>query len=259
MKYILTILILLSTTDYAFSESPYELSWHRDASLLLTGVCGIAFSNQLGHTLRPLTKSDVAKLSPEKVNRFDRIAIRQYSQKAAKLSDWSLYQNAMLPVLMLFDSRATNDCEKLGIMFLESHMLNFALTGITKDLVKRARPYVYNSSVPLRRKLTKNARRSFFSGHTSVAFTGAALYASLYSEYHPESRWKTHIWILSLTSASITGYLRVRAGKHFPSDVIAGAIAGTLSGLLVPEFHVKDNATGQRRVTVPLFAVSMQF
>lgn len=259
MKNIFTILILLSTSGDAFSGSPYELSLQRDAPLLLTGVCGIAFSSHLGDNMSPLAKNNVADLSPDNVNRFDRIAIGYYSQNAASMSDWFMYQNAMLPALMLLDSRTSNDRAKLGIMFLESHMLNFALTGITKDLVKRVRPYAYNSSVPMRRKLTKNARRSFFSGHTSVAFTGAALFASLYGEYHPESRWKTHLWIFSLTSASITGYLRVRAGKHFPSDVIAGAIAGTLSGILVPELHVKDNATSQHRITVPLFAVSMQF
>ena len=34
-----------------------------------------------------------------------------------------------------------------------------------------------------------------------------------------------------------TGVLRVRAHKHFPSDVLVGGLAGAAVGILVPELH----------------------
>jgi|GEM_PF-6847977 membrane-associated phospholipid phosphatase len=34
-----------------------------------------------------------------------------------------------------------------------------------------------------------------------------------------------------------TAYMRNYAGMHFLTDVIVGATVGTLSGILVPQFH----------------------
>ena len=35
--------------------------------------------------------------------------------------------------------------------------------------------------------------------------------------------------------------MRLEAGEHFPSDIILGTVMGTLTGILVPQFHkVKD-------------------
>jgi membrane-associated phospholipid phosphatase len=54
---------------------------------------------------------------------------------------------------------------------------------------------------------------------------------------HPDSpaRWAMAGGALGLTTLTAVG--RVQAGKHFPSDVVAGAILGSSIGLLVPWIH----------------------
>jgi undecaprenyl-diphosphatase len=47
-------------------------------------------------------------------------------------------------------------------------------------------------------------------------------------------------WItLGLATAltAFVSYERVRAGDHFPTDVIAGSMAGAAIGILVPHLH----------------------
>jgi undecaprenyl-diphosphatase len=41
----------------------------------------------------------------------------------------------------------------------------------------------------------------------------------------------------------------VRAGKHFPTDVLAGAVAGAGIGIIVPHLHRTEDVQ-QRRVWV---------
>ncbi len=47
---------------------------------------------------------------------------------------------------------------------------------------------------------------------------------------------------------ALTGYLRIRAGKHYPSDVLAGYALGALIGYAVPALHRKP--TANRRLTL---------
>ncbi len=44
-------------------------------------------------------------------------------------------------------------------------------------------------------------------------------------------------WGGMLATASMAGFLRYRAGMHYPTAVIAGALTGSLSGFLAPFLH----------------------
>jgi len=61
-----------------------------------------------------------------------------------------------------------------------------------------------------------------------------ALYA-----FCPDSKWKPVVWGAAITIPAVMGYFRVAAGKHFPTDVMAGYLVGGAVGFLVPHLHRK--------------------
>ena len=72
------------------------------------------------------------------------------------------------------------------------------------------------------------------------------------TDYHPTAKKgvKIGIWTFAASVPAVTGYLRVRAGKHFPTDVITGFVAGGLVGVLLPHFHRKKNNRLNRKNTL---------
>ena len=63
---------------------------------------------------------------------------------------------------------------------------------------------------------------SFFSGHASMAFAAATFSSTLVSDIHGSSGWTDLMWGSTLGLAGLTAYARVRAGMHFPTDVMVG-------------------------------------
>jgi membrane-associated phospholipid phosphatase len=67
------------------------------------------------------------------------------------------------------------------------------------------------------------------SGHTTEAFT----LASVISEHYQEP-W---IEISAYGLAGTVGYARLNNNRHWPSDVLAGAVVGTFVGKTVVRFN----------------------
>lgn len=78
---------------------------------------------------------------------------------------------------------------------------------------------------------------SFPSGHTSIAFTNAAL---LYYEYRDSNLWYASSGFLFATT---TGILRIANNKHYTADVLAGAGIGLASGLIVSYWNPLKSLT----------------
>jgi membrane-associated phospholipid phosphatase len=131
----------------------------------------------------------------------------------------------------------------------QSVAVTAALTELTKRLVARPRPYtseafeqkypeIYASDEMIALRQDNDTYKSFPSGHTSNAaatyFTSAAIIAAYYDD--------PTIDIVSYTMASIltgiTGYSRVRYGKHNVSDTLVGAALGTSIGLGIAQWHI---------------------
>jgi undecaprenyl-diphosphatase len=87
-----------------------------------------------------------------------------------------------------------------------------------KDLVHRPRPFV---SHPQIHPLYVVHSSSFPAGHAATAFAGAMLLSYLAPTAAP----------LFFALAVAIGFSRVYVGDHYPGDVLAGAVIGTLVSL----------------------------
>jgi membrane-associated phospholipid phosphatase len=92
---------------------------------------------------------------------------------------------------------------------------------------------------------TKND--SFPSGHTTQAFAVASVIAA-----HSESIWAK---VGAYGAASLVGYARIQGQKHWPTDVAAGAIIGTVVGNSVVRFNQQHRAQHSTSVVsfIPVF------
>jgi membrane-associated phospholipid phosphatase len=116
--------------------------------------------------------------------------------------------------------------------------VDMALNQVVKMAVRRPRPFVYSPTVNPDCLKEGESFVSFYSEHSSLAFAAAAFYTTVYALRHPDRRGRAAAVGGSLFGlATMTAMLRVVAGKHFPSDVIAGALIGTGIGAGIPLLH----------------------
>jgi len=93
---------------------------------------------------------------------------------------------------------------------------------------------LYTADAPAAASSPDN-RRSFPSGHASVAFAAATSY--LVMARREGLRHSTRNAVLLYTGALGVAALRVAAGKHFPTDVAGGAALGIGIGWLAARVH----------------------
>ncbi len=223
----------------------YTLSKKTDYSIGIGILTLAAIDYGLFNSHQTLSTTQALQLDPDSVNGFDRGTIFKRSLLADDLSDYMHFTTFALPFSVLLSRKEHDSVTTIGVMLAEAVSLNVSTTFLTKLLVKRPRPFIYNPNTVITDKLTRAATESFISGHTSNATMLGMFSASVFSRLFPESKWKKPLWVAGLGIPAIVGILRVEAGKHFPTDVIAGYGVGALIGYLIPEQHRID-----RRVTL---------
>jgi membrane-associated phospholipid phosphatase len=124
-----------------------------------------------------------------------------------------------------------------ALLITEATVVAGVLNQIAKFGFARERPFVHflPSAPNALRELTASPsddNLSFFSGHTTIAFaiaTSSATIATMRGY-----KLAPVIWGTGLAFGASVGYLRIAADKHYFSDVLTGAVVGTIAGVGIP-------------------------
>jgi len=125
------------------------------------------------------------------------------------------------------------------LAFAEALGWTMLVTGATKYLVGRSRPYVELGRPELRASKTGEADLSFFSGHSSAMFCAASFVA--------RDAGGIAIPAAAYATATLVAVSRVIDQQHWPSDVLMGALVGGLTAHLVYTIHFDGNRRPRRR------------
>ncbi|MEO8590745.1 MAG: phosphatase PAP2 family protein [Flavobacteriales bacterium] len=168
---------------------------------------------------------------------FDRVATRQWSLPAHHASN-VLFGVALGASIAVSIVNQNGEQPLLPVAIIaESGLLSAGLTNTVKELVRRPRPYLYNPDAPPGAVKGEEDYVSFWSGHTANTAAMTFSCASMVQRSDASPGLKTATWIGAAVAPAAMGYLRVKAGRHFPTDVLTGYAVGALVGLAVPYFH----------------------
>ena len=178
----------------------------------------------------------------------DRPVAGRYNETADKVSDWAVVLGITPLALAGYSwyggDASGKDFAAYTLMFAQAIALQSGFNLLIRSTQLWPRPYIYateGEGAEKAREARGEAYGSFFSGHTSAAFTIAVFTGEWFSEVYPASPYRGIVWASSLSAAGMVGALRIAAGKHYPSDVIVGALVGTGISLSVIHLHRVKN------------------
>ncbi len=175
----------------------------------------------------------------------DKSVQKNFSPAAADLSDVFLATTVAAPLLLQVSGGFDESAGRSALVYGETLATSLLVNSAAKYLVQRPRPYVYNKSARAGAYAAKqgdDAYLSFYSGHASMSFAAAVAGSSLFALESDSQAAKSSMWGLEIGLASATAILRVRAGKHYYSDVALGLLIGSAMGVLVPALHSDEGA-----------------
>ncbi len=236
--YALLLLIFLPFLLIGQYSSPYALRGKTDVPMLSIGLTMNVGTVLLDKRISPFTDADLSVLVIDKIFPIDRYSTRHFSTQSAKFSDYTVLAAFAMPFTFLVDEPGRQSFNEYSLITLEGALINAGIIGITKVLVRRPRPYLFNPDVPLEFKLRdRKSRYSFFSGHVATSSYFSFVTAKLYSDLYPDSHAKGLVWGTAAIIPAMTAYGRMRAGRHYFTDVLAGYMIGAAVGIIVPELH----------------------
>ena len=193
----------------------------------------------------PSTQEEIESLDRNNVSAFNRSAIDHYNLNSKHVGDLFFYGSMPLPLLLLADNKIRHDAGKVGFLFFETMSVTGVLYTNAVYWHDKYRPYAYNPNVPMDERMRGGAKNSFYAGHVALVASSTFFMAKVYSDYHPHSGFNWVLFTIASGATATVAYCRYDAGQHFPTDVIIGAVQGTLAGILVPHFH--KNKTGKEK------------
>ncbi|PKP51200.1 MAG: hypothetical protein CVT95_01395 [Bacteroidetes bacterium HGW-Bacteroidetes-12] len=239
------------------NETPYNINFKKEVPYFAAGI-GLLTSGLILRSVNeeaPFSNEELNQLDPKKVNRFDRVAIYNNNEESKEISDVLLYSGLALPLFFFSNHHTSKDFSPLGIMAIEVFTITSGLTMNSKFIFNRTRPLAYNPNFSEEARTASNSKLSFFSGHTAQTAAFSIFMAKVIHDYHPNMKKGVEIgiWTFAITIPAAMAYLRVDAGKHFPTDVMVGYAVGASVGFLVPHLHKKKDHDHDSNLSIAPF------
>ena len=245
------------------SVSPFVIDARIDVPIITMATALWIFP---GLAAKELPQDPCYPCDVDDVNDLDAITIDLYSEGANIASHVGLIALPTAAItLSLAGALKQKDYPSLVedlTIFIEAMLVTGMLQQIVRHAYDRPRPYMYQFDADdSKRKHNDEDTASFYSGHTALSFTAAVAMSYLFSKRHARATLaKSLVWSVSLAVAASVGVLRVVAGQHFISDVLAGAVIGASTGLLVPALHLRrEKATTRIAVGPQHILLSVDF
>lgn len=253
------------------------LEWKRDAAIVLLCLLVVQASTTL-HAQKELAFDgfeigSVDSTRVEGLNALDRWAAGGWN---TDLKDYGkAFKNTaayLVPLSLLFFPGGLKRRVVLFVVYSQGYVLTESITGIAKGLTERRRPFSYIDPERIgqldpdsREELLEDAAHydltnSFFSGDASVMVFGLSFFAlALTASLGWRARLTKCVWIWAVVCSLLGAGLRVLSGKHFPTDVLVGALVGAAIAVAVLWVHRLDGTKpsasasdpGLRRVGAP--------
>jgi membrane-associated phospholipid phosphatase len=232
-----------------------ELRWPRETLLAGSSIVMLGAASALDVNIRPVPPQglDPAELAWS----IDRDRVGKIHESALTASDVASAASFAYPLVLAFSmqphgARFSGTLRRTAV-YAEAYLLATGLSTLIKNSEDRPRPYTYvsenqrpdNASYDV---TDREAFQSMPSSHASTAFCGAAFAITDHLLTRPRAPWLERCSVAfagGLLAGLTTGY-RVQAGKHFPSDVLAGGAIGLTSGVTLPLVHRYVTPAGQR-------------
>ncbi|HSQ42205.1 MAG TPA: phosphatase PAP2 family protein [Fibrobacteraceae bacterium] len=244
-RLLICLLLLLSPLNAETAGGAYGLSWRKDVSLSLAGLGIFAVGQwRISHMEAYDGTFDKSDLFP-----WDRPFAGTWNVHADLASD-ILSGTGVFPVAIALagwhqGDLDGNDVATQVLMLFEALSLQSGINLCVRSLRVWPRPLMLGDQGGSERDAA-DASGSFYSGHSSAAFTIAVFSGTWFQHTYPHSRWIPWVWTGTLTLATLTAALRVAAGKHYPTDVVTGALIGSFIGWIVPRGHLVTHPTEQQ-------------
>ena len=225
----LALLLLGGTARADAPREVFSISPAADGAVIalsaLVTFVPAAFEDRLFRLRCPCDRSEVPG--------FERFAIERRSAAAARASDVTLWLSlAAPPLLDLAVLRPGRAWVQDATVFAEAIAVSSALATVVKLAVQRPIPLAYAGDPAALRD--RGSYRGFYSGHTTLVFTALTDAAWTIRLRHGELVWP---WVVAGVAGTSVAVERVLAGRHFPSDVVAGGAVGIAVGTFVPLVH----------------------
>ncbi len=216
---------------------PLRYDLKRDVALTVA-----ASAVALGLALPPLEPSACRFCAPGGFDASAREALRWGSPSDARLlsdvlASGILPAGAALSFVLSSWSEGRPSAAAVDVLVLaEAAAMAAVPEALAKDLVARRRP-------------AGGGNRSFYSGHTSLAFSVAAAAGEICTiRRYRIAPW---VWVAGMALATGVAYLRVAGDAHWMSDVLTGAAAGGFIGFAVPWSLHRSPRAAARYAFVP--------